>query len=307
MGGSAVQPVAPVAPSDALQVGTIETHGVDYIPSADRKSHPRNLAWAMFGPQFGFGNMFFGSLVIVFGLGWWSAVTAILVGTHAGLADLRRHGDHGPEVGHQQRDHQRRVLRHHRAATWASALSILIALGFTAILVWTSGQTVMVVFDRIFGTGTGDTQLSIYMAFIALAAFAVAIYGHDTIASMFKIISISSFVVCVLSVIVLSDKFHAVSGGEYALGKFWATWVLGVVVVASLPISWGPFIGDYGRYIPSNGQRARVRGLGGPGHVRRLPDLAADRRLRDDHVRRPRHAAGHRLSRRSRRCGSRSC
>ena len=34
----------------------------------------------MFGPQFGFGNMFFGSLVIVFGLGWWSGVTAILVG-----------------------------------------------------------------------------------------------------------------------------------------------------------------------------------------------------------------------------------
>ena len=136
------------------------------------------------------------------------------------------------------------------------ALSIMIALGFTAILVWTSGQTVVVVFDRIFGTGSGDTQLSIAMAVIALAAFAAAIYGHDTIASMFKLISISSFVVCILSVIVLSDKFTAVAGGEYALGKFWPTWVLGVVVVASLPISWGPFIGDYGRYIPSRRARA---------------------------------------------------
>ena len=97
------------------------------------------------------------------------------------------------------------------------------------------------------------------MASSLIAAFAVAIYGHDTIASMFKIISISSFVVCVLSVIVLSDKFHAVPGGEYALGKFWATWVLGVVVVASLPISWGPFIGDYGRYIPANAARASAR------------------------------------------------
>jgi purine-cytosine permease-like protein len=131
-----------------------------------------------------------------------------------------------------------------------SALSILIALGFTAILVWTSGQTVIVVFDRIFGTGTGDLQLSIAMAVIALIAFAAAIYGHDTIASMFKVISISSFVVCVLSVIVLAGKFKAVPGGEYALGTFWPTWVLGVVVTASLPISWGPFIGDYGRYIP---------------------------------------------------------
>jgi purine-cytosine permease-like protein len=259
MGGSAVQPVAPVAQGDALQVGTIETHGVDYIPSADRKSHPRNLAWAMFGPQFGFGNMFFGSLVIVFGLGWWSAVTAIVVGTTVGSVIFAGMAIMAPKSGTNNATTSGAFFGI-TGRYLGSALSILIALGFTAILVWTSGQTVMVVFDRIFGTGTGDTQLSIYMAVIALGAFAVAIYGHDTIASMFKIISISSFVVCVLSVIVLSDKFQAVSGGEYALGKFWATWVLGVVVVASLPISWGPFIGDYGRYIPASASARECAG-----------------------------------------------
>ena len=259
MGGSAVGSVAPVVPSDVLQVGTIETHGVDYIPAADRKSHPRNLAWAMFGPQFGFGNMFFGSLVIVFGLGWWSGVTAILVGTTLGSLIFAGMAIMAPKSGTNNATTSGAFFGI-TGRYLGSALSIMIALGFTAILVWTSGQTVMVVFDRIFGFGTGDTQLSIYMAFIAIAAFAVAIYGHDTIASMFKIISISSFVVCVLSVIVLSDKFHAVPGGEYALGKFWATWVLGVVVVASLPISWGPFIGDYGRYIPANASSRECAG-----------------------------------------------
>jgi cytosine/uracil/thiamine/allantoin permease len=34
----------------------------------------------MFGPQFGFGNMVFGSLGIVFGLSWWSTFTAVTVG-----------------------------------------------------------------------------------------------------------------------------------------------------------------------------------------------------------------------------------
>ena len=52
--------------------------------------------------------------------------------------------------------------------------------------------------------------------------------------------------------IVLHDKFHAVAGGDYLLGTFWSTWFLGFILAASLPISWGPFIGDYGRYIPSS-------------------------------------------------------
>ena len=96
-------------------VGRVETHGVDYIPEADRKSHPRNLAWAMFGPQFGFGNMFFGSLVIVFGLGWWSAVTAIVVGTTLGSLIFAGMAIMAPKSGTNNADHQRRVLRHHRA------------------------------------------------------------------------------------------------------------------------------------------------------------------------------------------------
>jgi purine-cytosine permease-like protein len=249
MGATAAEPVGGVGVSDGLQGGTIEIRGVDYIPQRERRSHPRNLAWAMFGPQFGFGNMFFGSLVIVFGLGWWSAVTAITVGVLLGSAIFAGMAIMAPKSGTNNATTSGAFFGI-TGRYLGSALSILIALGFTAILVWTSGQTIVVVFDRIFGTGTGNWQLSIAMAVIALVAFAAAIYGHDTIASMFKFISISSFVVCVLSVLVLSNKFHAVPGGHYALGTFWPTWVLGVVVTASLPISWGPFIGDYGRYIP---------------------------------------------------------
>src|SRR5690606_21301210 len=88
MEGAAIRPPATpgVGAPETPLVGTIEVRGVDYIPRRERHSRPRNLAWAMFGPQFGFGNMFFGSLAIVFGLSWWSAVTAIAVGTAVGSA-----------------------------------------------------------------------------------------------------------------------------------------------------------------------------------------------------------------------------
>ena len=44
---------------------------------------------------------------------------------------------------------------------------------------------------------------------------------------------------------------HQVPEAKLLLGDYWPTWVLTMVLAASLPISWGPFIGDYGRYIPS--------------------------------------------------------
>src|SRR4051794_28589427 len=75
---------ASVGGESADEIGRIEARGIDYVPEAERHSHPRNLAWAMFGPQFGFGNMVFGSLGIVFGLSWWSTFTAVTVGVLLG-------------------------------------------------------------------------------------------------------------------------------------------------------------------------------------------------------------------------------
>ena len=45
------------------------------------------------------------------------------------------------------------------------------------------------------------------------------------------------------------------------LGDYWPTWVLTMVLAASLPISWGPFIGDYGRYIPCKAKASTLRGV----------------------------------------------
>ncbi len=65
-------------------VGEIETHGIDYIPDDDRHSTPNNLFYVWIGAQLCFGIIVLGWLPIVFGLGWWSAVSAITVGLIVG-------------------------------------------------------------------------------------------------------------------------------------------------------------------------------------------------------------------------------
>ncbi len=246
----AVHGPSPVGEESADEIGKIEARGIDFVPESDRHSNPRNLGWAMFGPQFGFGNMVFGSLGIVFGLSWWSTFTAVTVGVVLGSLIFTGVSIQSPKTGTNNAVSSGAFFGV-TGRYLGSLISLFIGLAFFAILVWTSGQTIIEVFHRIFGSGTGNVALSIAMAVVCLISFVLAIYGHATLVASFRFIAISSAVVSLAALIVLAGKFHDVHGGSYLLGKYWPTWVLTMVLAASLPVSWGPFIGDYGRYIPS--------------------------------------------------------
>jgi purine-cytosine permease-like protein len=204
----------------------------------------------MFGPQFGFGNMVFGSLGIVFGLSWWSTFTAVTVGVALGSLLLVGVAIQSPKTGTNNAVSSGAFFGV-RGRYLGSLISLVIGLAFFAILVWTAGQTIITVFHRIFGSGSGNVSLSVAMLVVSLLSFALAIYGHATLVASFRFIGIASAGVSVLALIVLAGKFHNVHGGSYLLGEYWPTWVLTMVLAALLPITWGPFIGDYGRYIPS--------------------------------------------------------
>jgi purine-cytosine permease-like protein len=218
----------------------------------------------MFGPQFGFGNMVFGSLGIVFGLSWWSTFTAVSVGVALGSLIFAGVAVQSPKTGTNNAVSSGAFFGV-TGRYLGSLISLFIGLTFFAILVWTSGQTIVVVFHRIFGTGTGNVALSIAMLVVSLLSFVLAIYGHATLVASFRLIAIASAGVSLLALIVLAGKFHNVDGGSYRLGAYWPTWVLAMALAALLPITWGPFIGDYGRYIPSKAKAstcALAAGLG---------------------------------------------
>jgi purine-cytosine permease-like protein len=255
---------APVGQASTDEIGRVEARGIHYVPEGDRHSHPRDLAWAMFGPQFGFGNMVFGSFGIVFGLSWWSTFTAVTVGVALGSLIFAGVAIQSPKTGTNNAVSSGAFFGV-TGRYLGSLISLVIGLAFFAILVWTSGQTIINVFHRIFDSGTGDVALSIAMLVVSLLSFVLAIYGHATLVASFRFIAIASAGISLLALIVLAGKFRAVHGGSYQLGEYWPTWVLTMVLAALLPITWGPFIGDYGRYIPAKAKAstcALAAGLG---------------------------------------------
>ena len=151
-----------VGHESADEIGRVEARGIDYVPETDRHSRPRDLAWAMFGPQFGFGNMVFGSFGIVFGLSWWSTVTAVSVGVALGSLIFAGVAIQSPKTGTNNAVSSGAFFGV-TGRYLGSLISLVIGLAFFAILVWTSGQTIVNVFHRIFGSGTGDVALSIAM------------------------------------------------------------------------------------------------------------------------------------------------
>jgi purine-cytosine permease-like protein len=231
--------------------GHIETRGIDMIPDVERKSKPYELFTVFFGPQFGYGNMLFGALAIAFGLGWWAAFWAITAGALVGSLVFLAVTPISPKTGTNTQVSSGAAFGV-RGRLLGSGITWFIAMGFFVILVYTSGAALIFTFNRWFGTSTGLGALSLAMAGVIVVTCIGAVLGHRSLERGVRLVTVVSIVVGVLLFAAFAPKFHAIPGGHYLLGSFWPTWFLAATTAASLPISWGPFVGDYGRYIPKS-------------------------------------------------------
>ena len=131
-----------------------------------------------------------------------------------------------------------------------SGLTLLFALAYAAIAVWTSGDALVAAAHRLVGTPDGDAALAVGYALIAAEIAAVALYGHATVVALQKVVVPVVGVLLLLGVIAFAGSFDAgYGGGEYVLGGFWETWMLAVTVAAAGPLSYAPTLGDYTRRI----------------------------------------------------------
>jgi purine-cytosine permease-like protein len=231
------------------RVGAIETRGVEEIPEGERHSSPWNLFWIFIGAELTYGVIVTGWLPIAFGLGWWSAVSAITVGMVVGSIVLAPMALLGPRAGTNGAVSSGAFFGV-VGRLIGSGLALFIAIGFYALTVWTSGQAAVVGAARLFGTPNDNTALAVSYALMAAVTVVIAIYGHASMVAANKIMVPTMGLILIVGFFVFLPKFHAsYHGGSYLLGRFWPTWFLSVVTAASLPVSYAPFVNDWARYI----------------------------------------------------------
>jgi purine-cytosine permease-like protein len=229
----------------------VELRGVDYVPENERHSKVKELFFVFVGAQMCFGIIVVGTLPIIFGLGFWQAVGAITFGLAVGSAFFGPLAMFGPKTG----TNGAVASGAHfgvRGRLIGSVITIIVALFFVSLTVWTGGEALAAGFGKLFGWAQDEDALALGAAVISAAIILVAIFGHATIVATETLVSYTIGAALIITAIALSPQFDPHPGGAYELGAFWPTWFLSAAVCAALPISYATFLNDYSRYVPAD-------------------------------------------------------
>lgn len=240
-------------PNSAAAADTgLEQYGVDTIPETARTSSPRDVVAILWGGNMALSVGVFGWLAILYGLSWWASVTAIVAGTALGalvvtplaLLGYRAATNNSVASG---------AYFGVRGRLVASVIGLLLCLGYVALTIWTGGEALIAVADRLSDSDESVLQDVLGYGILAVLIAVVAIYGYRWLLRVNTLIVIVVGIAMLLSVIGLADQFDATYPGSpdvYALGSFWPTWLLAALTAGIAgPVSYVTQLGDWTRYI----------------------------------------------------------
>ena len=212
----------------------------------------------LWGGNLSLSVMVFGWLTILYGLGWWESVSAIIVGTFvgsllvagAGLLGYRSATNNSVTSG---------AFFGVRGRLIASLVGLLLCLQYIALAIWTGGETIAAVWAKLTSTSLNENsyfELSASYIAISLAVIAIAIYGYKILLKLNNLIVPLIGLTMLLIIFALWPLFDLSYSGApefYALVDFTPTWMLAALTAgAAGPISYVTLAGDWSRYISPN-------------------------------------------------------
>src|SRR3989449_1232112 len=248
--------VEQTAPTDEFL--KVEPHGIEPIPSTERKGSPRDVAWLWVAAFANFVSLITGGLLITFGLGVAEAIMAVAVGSVLaailhGLLSVA-----GPRYGTTQVVAARQAFGV-RGAYGGAFFTVFLAVGWFAvdcvIAALALGQLA-----RLAGLPTGNVLNGFALVVVVVVSILVAVYGHQTIAVFEKYGAFVFVAFCAVLGLTLLPKINwslqpSLQGADHL-----AAWVLGTSVIFALVASWFSFASDYSRYLP---EQLSDRGVAG--------------------------------------------
>lgn len=245
----------PEAPSPRVAV---ETNGINVIDESERKGTPRQLFWPWFGANVSVLGLAYGSFLLGFGISFWQAVVAGIVGIVVsfllcGLVAIAGKRGSAPTL----------VLS--RAAFGVngnkvpSVLSWVLTVGWETVLVSLATLATSTVFTQLGWSGGTATQV---VALLVVAALVVAggVLGFDLIMRMQTVITVVTGVLTVVYIALVADAIDWSAVTSAPSGST-AVFVGALVfVMTGYGFGWVNAAADYSRYLPRS---ASTRGVVG--------------------------------------------
>jgi nucleobase:cation symporter-1, NCS1 family len=230
----------------------VEPGGVEPIPLEDRHGKPSQMFWTWVSPNMEFATIFVGIIaVLFFGLTFWQAVAAIVLGSALGAISHGILTSWGPERGLTQMVLSRRPFGYRgnllpaginavvAGVGWFAVNSISGALALSALTGW-SGYVCLVIG--------------------AILMLVVAFLGHNFVHLFERVAFPVLVVIFVAGLFVILPKTNTGPVGDAVPGGFW----IALGATFGYTAGWNPYAADYARYLPpSTSKRAGLfAGLG---------------------------------------------
>jgi purine-cytosine permease-like protein len=244
-------------PSQSL----IESFGVEEIPAQERHAKPLDLFRLIFGGANTFSTAVLGSFPVLFGLSFQAGLAAILLGVFVGALILAPMGIFGALNGTNNAVSSSAHFGVHGRIV-GSFLSLLTAVAFFSLSVWSSGDALVGGAHRLVGLDENNLSLGLAYGLFAALVLVVCIYGFRFMLWVNKIAVICASALFLLGIAAFAGPFdwHYAGSLSQADAGFWASFLGAALIAMSNPVSFGAFLGDWSRYIPKQTSKLRIMG-----------------------------------------------
>ena len=236
------------------KVASVEPGGAEFIPLNERHGKPLQLFWTWTSPNFEFATVFVGVIgVAFFGLNFWQAALALLVGTALGSVTQGLLSAEGPAHGVPQM-----VISRLGFGYWGNALPAgLNAL--TAGIGWFAVNSV----SGTFALNTlTHMPKPLCLVIIVVVQIVVAFFGHNLVHAFERY----AFPVLAIIFLIAGGGIVAnASPGAPSHGGGIGGFLLTLGAAFGYAVGWNPYASDYTRYFKPTASKLAIAWWSGIG------------------------------------------
>jgi NCS1 family nucleobase:cation symporter-1 len=247
-----------VSTATQQRAGGIELNGINIIGEDERKGTPRQLFWPWFAANISVLGLSYGSFVLGFGISFWQASIAGLIGIVVsfllcGFIALAGKRGSAPTLILS------RAAFGVRGNKLPSVISWVLCVGWEIVLTALATLATATVFHRL-GWGGGDGTKII--AFLIITALIVGggVLGFDTIMRLQTGITVITGILTVVYFILVAGKVHWTTVSHLHSGSAAAFIGAIVFVMTGFGLGWVNTAADYSRYLPRRASSGGVIG-----------------------------------------------
>jgi NCS1 nucleoside transporter family len=233
------------------KVVAVEPGGAEFIPLSERHGKPLQQFWTWVSPNMEFATIFVGVLGIwFFGLSFWTAALAIVIGTALGSLSMGTLAARGPLFGVPQMVLSRIGFGFIGNILPAGINSLVAGVGWFAV----NSVSGAFALSALFSWNT-----KVCLVIIVLLQIAVAFFGHNLVHAFERFAFPLLTVIFIIAAVVIFHKSGSAIGHSKDTGG-----IGGFLIVLGASFGyaagWNPYASDYTRYLPRDTNR-RMAGI----------------------------------------------